>query len=302
MLHRVKLLPLPLSIALLGCAFCVLTLQGLTQNLCQSNGCSLYQDVSLFHLSLWWYGLLAFGTLAVLAILGQGKLGSSLTALGLLLDSLLLILLNLTSPCTNCLVVALLLGLLYLAFRHAIKRAGVGTIFFIWLVLFGSAVFNLGVQAYGLWPIQDASAPTIRVFYSPSCIKCQEAVRYYSGHVDVAFYPVLEVEEDIAKIALMQEELQKGANMQTALEAALNAKVFPELPPLAALILRLHLLQNKAHVLAQGSFGVPYIEYMGLPKAISSPKTEPLIKLEDYTKELELEPLTAGQCQKGHCD
>ena len=59
-----------LAAALLGMLFCIWTALGNEVAFCVTAGCSLYQDLVIGGLSMWWIGTAAFGVLACLALLG----------------------------------------------------------------------------------------------------------------------------------------------------------------------------------------------------------------------------------------
>ena len=111
-----------LAAALLGMLFCIWTALGNEVAFCVTAGCSLYQDLVIGGLSMWWIGTAAFGVLACLALLGAVPAGHFLAGLTLLGDIFLLLLMALTSPCVSCLVVACFFALTYWLFRRALHR------------------------------------------------------------------------------------------------------------------------------------------------------------------------------------
>lgn len=274
----------PLLLSLLAVAFCLWTALGNEVNICVTAGCSLYQDFTVFGVSLWWYGTVAFSLLAICALLGLRLFGRRLAALFLLGDVVLLLLMLLTAPCVNCLIVAALFCLVYLSFRGASslsaknepEKRAIPVIIWCWLAFF---VINLGAVArtqMAIWPILDESGEGRgRMFFSPSCVHCVEGIKYFSGKVYMAFYPVAENDSDIYRIARMRELLDQGMNLAEALaqsEEFTEPGFFSSLQP-EFLILRFRLLINRAHVLSAGSPGVPFFEYLGLP-----PETRKLIE------------------------
>mgnify|MGYP000972099112 FL=1 len=113
-----------LCLALLAAAFCFWSAAGNDLGLCVTGGCALYQDATVAGVSLWWVGSGVFLLLGLLALLGAAGLGRALSALALLADTALLLLMALTAPCSNCLVVAVFFALLYRSFRKtALSRA-----------------------------------------------------------------------------------------------------------------------------------------------------------------------------------
>lgn len=308
----------PLILTLIGLIFCLLNLQGLATTICHTAGCTLYQDFKILGLSLWWYGLGFFSLLTFIALLGQNNLGFKLITLGLLADCFLLLLLSLTSACLNCMLVALILGLTFLAFRFSLKKEALRLrsriVFYLWLSLFLATSLNLAHQEIKTWALVKSEEPSVLLFFSPSCPSCQEALAFYSGHVGASFYPVLDREDDWLKVLKMHKALKDGQNLKEALALASDPNALEANLSLSeSLKIRLGLLLNKAHVLASGSQGLPYLEYRGLPSFIAkelkrrakagleesfkAPKEES--KELDFT--LPLDPLTQGQCQKDTC-
>lgn len=271
----------PLLLALFGTAFCIWSALGNDVNLCVTSGCTLYQDTTVFGISLWWFGAAAFTALAACALLGVAWMGRWLGALFLLGDTGLLILMSVTAPCVSCMLAALLFALCYFLFRHQhlmqlqrpaqpviIRRS---LLILIWSVFF---IVNLGQVARSqldIWPLLDESGqPTIRMFFSPTCRYCAQGVQALSGKVDVAFYPIADRPGDLARIDRMTILLQEGLSMAEALNQSQDAEfnsIWEAFRP-DVLLLRFRLLRNKAHIFIQGSQGVPFFEYKGLPQAL----------------------------------
>lgn len=305
-----------LCLALVAVAYCIWTAFGNDVNVCVTEGCSLYQDASIGGVSLWWIGAVVFAVLALLALVGAARVGRVIAGLALTGDILLLLLMAATAPCISCLGAALFFAGVYACFRHAdMDPQGKGTagrrslLILCWLVLF---LINAGAsarQAASLWSISNPSgAPTVRVFYSPSCAACRQAIEALSGKVEVAFYPVAETSDDVYRVAAMRDAVERGGNMTEALEAALKtekpaglAAISPDL-----LWLRLRLLRNKAHVYLSGSQSVPFIEFHGLP-AMLVQKPRPATPAREAESapsrpsaaSLPLEPVTGGLTPRG---
>ena len=318
-----KRLNWPLFLALGLALACFLATRNVVQTLCQSAGCTVYHDLTIFGLSLWWYGLGFALLLAILAAKHKYKLGFACLNLALIVDGALLLLLALSSTCQNCLIIALGFGLTYLSFRQKVEQISKisQVIFLVWLMLWGSAAVNMLRPAVGSWAIQSAAEPQVLIYFSPSCPKCQEAVNFYAGSVDASFYPVSEGPEDFDKIARLEQLLAAKVSLKEALLKVQEPGSAKDLPLSSRVKLYLNLALNKSHLLAQGSQGVPYIEYRGLPKIISRElkrqeqaakdkkreKTEakqpnlPNSSLPSPDLEDLFGPSTAGQCQKADC-
>ncbi|MBD5608546.1 MAG: hypothetical protein HDQ93_06830 [Desulfovibrio sp.] len=267
----------PLAIAALAVAFCVWTAFGNDVNICVTTGCSLYQDFSVFGVSMWWIGCGAFLVLCACALFGQAALGKILAAIFLWGDACLLILMATTSPCVSCLVAALFFGLSYYAFRIAFYSSplrpkpafpwGDALLKRVWFVFF---VINLGLvlrSQLNVWPILDEGDARARMFFSLSCPRCLESVSALSGRIDIAYYPIAENDEDLFRIAAMKRLIDEGANVSEALAQTRDVAPGSYLSSFApeALLLRFRLLRNKAYVLQSGSQGVPFFEYYGVP-------------------------------------
>lgn len=267
----------PLILSLLAIAFCIWTAFGNDVNICVTTGCTLYEDFSVFGISLWWIGAAAFAVLCICAIMGQAVPGRWLAGLFLLGDICLLLLMAVTAPCISCLVIALFFAVTYYLFRRqpaSGKSQNVGqplrpsVLIWVWIALF---VVNLGQVARSqmdVWPILDESGDSnLRMFFSPSCKYCIEGINVLSGNINVGFYPLAENEADVARIVKMEALLAEGMNLAEALGQSRDAVfegIWAAWNP-DTLLLRFRLLRNKAHVFSQGSQGVPFFERKGLP-------------------------------------
>lgn len=307
-----------LAAALLGMLFCIWTALGNEVAFCVTAGCSLYQDLVIGGLSMWWIGTAAFGVLACLALLGAVPAGHFLAGMTLLGDIFLLLLMALTSPCVSCLVVACFFALTYWLFgraRHRDDRRPQerSLLLCVWLVLF---VVNAGqvVRMQGeVWSIsENPDQATVRMFFSPSCSACREGIDILSGSVDVAFCPVAENDIDVARVERMLLLLEEGKTLKEAVASCQNVE---EPGPWAFLHpgqwgLRLRLQRNRAHIFNAGSRTVPFFEYHGLPamlKKQAQPPAparaqEPVIEFSPVGGQtfpdavLPLEPQVSGQC------
>ena len=219
-----------LAAALLGMLFCIWTALGNEVAFCVTAGCSLYQDLVIGGLSMWWIGTAAFGALVFLALLGAVPAGHLLAGLILLGDIFLLLLMALTSPCVSCLVVACFFALAYWLFGRALHRAGKRPperplLLYAWLLLF---VVNAGqvMRTQGeVWSIsENPGQATVRMFFSPSCSACREGIDILSGSVDVAFCPVAENDTDVARVERMLLLLEEGKSLREAVAACQNVE------------------------------------------------------------------------------
>lgn len=272
----------PLITALAGLAFCVWTALGNEVSFCVTTGCTLYQDFTIGKISLWWYGTAAFSCLAAASLLGQATIGRFLAALFLLGDIFLLLLMALTAPCVSCLLAAFLFALCYVFFRRAsrsTRESGrFSPLLWVWILLFVVNIGQVAKAQFDVWAILDESGqPSVRMFFSPSCRYCVEGVNALSGNINVAFYPIADSDADVARIQTMMVLLSEGQNLAEALALSRDAEAggfWQYLNP-ATLLLRFRLLCNKAHLFAQGSHGVPFLEYRGLPPFLTADETRP---------------------------
>lgn len=270
------IMPAPLFVALLGVAFCAWSASGNALNLCVTTGCALFQDLTVGGISMWWIGVAGFGVLALLAVSGRPALGLLGAGFALVLDCLLLVLMLLTAPCAGCLVAGLLFALTYAAFRQYAAprrqaRMGRSLLLATWTVLCIINIAGIARSELGTWPLYGSEDSSMRLYFSPSCSACREAIAILSGKANVVFYPVNEYDHDVTTIALMEQALARGATMQAALTSALAV----ERPTnevsdysLSMLALRFRLLCNKARVFAAGG-QLPYFEFKGLPAAFT---------------------------------
>jgi hypothetical protein len=280
-------------LALLAAAFCFWSGTGNDLGLCAAAGCSLYQNTTIAGISLWWIGSATFLLLGLPALLGMANLGRKLSGLALFADTGLLLLMSLTAPCTNCLVAAAFFALLYRSFRQKasvhrrLAAKSHSRLLLVWLLLF---IINLGAVAHtqaSIWAISDNSEnASVRVFFSPSCPSCREAVAALSGHIDVAFFPIAESSTDLQTTAHMLQLLNKGSSM---IDALVRAK--SEAPQLGLralhpdmLLLRFRMLRNKAHIFTANAHAVPFIEYHGMPSMLRTQKHDSTQTHMPYTR------------------
>ncbi len=267
----------PLLVSLLGVAFCAWNALGNNVDICISVGCELSENMTLGGISLWWYGTVAFCILVVVSLSGRPWLGVATSGFCVILDLLLLILMITTAPCISCLGVGLLFILVYIAFRHSGKGLDPiprSALVLVWLVFF---IANVGVVLHefpSTWAIYGSKKPQISVYFSPSCPSCRTAVEVLANNKDVAFYPIMEKEEDFDSIASMLGFITKGENIVSALEKSKKDKT-NNLGFFENIYVYFYLMRNQAKVLMSGSAVIPFIEYHGLPKALVPPKPTP---------------------------
>lgn len=261
-------------LAILGAAYCVAVELGLGEALCVTNGCSLYQNFSLYGISLWHVGGATFLILAGLCFTGKAFLALNLSRLTIIADCFLLLLMALTSPCLACMGAATFLALVFYSLHRAIVARENhkpfiprSRLLMIWMLLMSAAV---------LVTIKELSAPTawhgpedapIRLYFSPHCPACIKAVESFADSpTPVAYYPVAVSLDEVKVILAVQEDLKHGLRLVDALRKYRNN------PP-AGLPLNFktlgtlwQILRNRADVLATGKGSVPLILINGTPQ------------------------------------
>lgn len=275
MLQRRRATPLgvPLLFSLAGLAFAAWTAYTPTPDDCASAGCVLFRDLEIFGVSLWLVGAGAFSLLTLAALFGRGALGYGLAGLFLTADAALLLLMAVTAPCANCLVIAVAFALAFWAFRASMKtprdKPGLSYLLLIWGALFVTNVIGLAEERMPPWILHGQPAASVRLYFSPSCPACREAILgLLPSAKDVAFIPVAENEDDINAIAVMRGQISDGSSFFLAYRHATEATPRPiaKLTLTQQLSLRFDLLRNKALVFASGSDKLPLIQTHGLPR------------------------------------
>lgn len=253
--------------------------------LCVSSGCEIFAGFKLFGVSLWLFAAAYFALSLALSVLAPAAL-KVLGAAAVLLDAVLLSVMLFVAPCVNCLIVG---GLIFLTFVSAfglmatIRTKPAAALALLWALLF--AVNALSAVRESLPPYAiagDADAP-VKVYFSPSCEACAGAVEKLGGRADVAFFPVIEKDGDLAFVAALEEALAKGASLPEAFaerKAAGTAQPEPQVPAL----LRLALWRNAAHLAACRAKVLPHIEFAGLPEALSEPRQPTFDPARDFFK------------------
>ena len=259
-------------LALLGAIYCLAALLGLGEALCVTNGCSLYQNFSLYGISLWHAGIATFLLLAALSFLGRLNLALNLSRLTILADCGLLLLMSLTSPCLACMGAAFFLALVFYSLHRAHVRQNKSAprhsrLLAVWLLFMVAAVILV---------IKELSAPSVwhgpedapvRIYFSPHCPACMQAVdAAATSPLPVAYYPVAASLDEVKIILAMEDDLAHGVPLATSLHK------FRETPPtdlhlsLSSLGTLWQILRNRADVLSLGKGSVPLILVNGVPQ------------------------------------
>ena len=262
-----------LFFALLGLAWCGYVAFPTTTPLpCSTSGCALFRDSKLAGLSLWWVGGAYFFLLAVICLKGNRQLARLLAGLALFLDALLLVIMFLTAPCFDCLVVAVFMGFCYFTLRPSAHPDGwfTGTepshslLLPVWFgLLLGNSVLAANEQL-PLYNMGNQQGKELSVYFSPSCPACREAL--ISLGQNAALYPVEESEADLDSIIRLRALLNARVPMKDALRRCLDpAEQTPALAFYEKGILQIQLLRNKASLMRQGFRALPLIQVNGMP-------------------------------------
>ena len=262
-----------LFFALLGLAWCGYVAFPTTTPLpCSTSGCALFRDTKFAGLSLWWVGGAYFFLLAVICLRGNRHLARMLAGLALFLDALLLVIMFLTAPCFDCLVVAVFIGMCYYTLRPSAHPDGWFTggensrslLLPIWFgLLLGNAVLAANEQL-PQYNLGNPQARELSVYFSPSCPACREALTSLGRNASL--YPVEESEADRDSIIKLGALLKAGVPMKDALSRCLDDnEPVPALPFYESLLIQMQLLRNKAALMRQGFRALPLIQVNGMP-------------------------------------
>lgn len=264
--------------AFIGAAYCVIqvlpTLASLTgaaspamEIPCPGSGCNLFQDFTVYGISLWWAGVAYFALMVLLCLKRVHGFAMFTATTALIADAFLIIIMLFTASCVACLGAAVIMGILFLALRrHVTARMmiapGPSFIFLAWAGLFLAAAASAATELAEPWDIAGSGNQERRIYFSPSCPACRDAITVFAGNA--AFIPVAEKDGDYAAIRVMHEEIAKGKTMVEALHASDSAKGEPF--SFATVVFRLKLLRNKAEVLKLGFDKLPLIMINGMPQ------------------------------------
>ena len=230
----------------------------------------MFHDSKFAGISLWWVGGAYFFLLAVLCLRGHRHLARVMAMLALFADAVLLVIMFLTAPCSQCLVVAVLMGLCYYTLKKPAPDGWfAGTeitpslLLPLWFgLLLGNVVLaaNEQVPLYAIVNTRSSeSEMRTRIYFSPSCRACREAISHFGN--SAILYPVMENEQDFDSIVRFAALLKANVPVREAVLRSINPN--EPVPPLAffergALVVKL--FRNKASLMRQGFRGLPLIQ------------------------------------------
>lgn len=269
-----------ICIALIGAAYCALQIAPLPVSVpCPGNGCSLFQDFTIYGISLWWVGVAYFSGMVLLCLRRAHGLAYPVAGAALIADAALLAIMLATASCVTCLGAAFFIALLFFALRKHVygkTSPGPSVILFLWGGLFVAALSFAVTENLGPWRLAGAENTERRVYFAPSCPACRDAITVFAG--SAAFIPVAEKASDHAAIYGMQKALAEGKTLGQALDAVMQAKMNDTLaePPFPeSLVLQIKLARNKAEVLRLGFGQLPLIMINGMPQTLRPGNTAP---------------------------
>lgn len=252
-----------------GFLFCGAAQMNVLDELCAGEGCAVYQGFSLAGIPLYVLGMLLFFLILCTRIYGR-KLEwyKRISLIALLLDAPFLLWQVVFFPCSNCLVVALLLIVnASLAMRPErpfdSRRSGSRLITALTVLVLVNGI-NIARQETKPWTI-TAGPGASYIFFSPSCEPCREHINLMNSPADAGaplLVPVSLSADDDHLIFSMTMAIEGGLSPAQALSAALaGGYAPPSLPQWLRLQLRLH-WNRTVFGLGRGT-GLPWLSVPG---------------------------------------
>ncbi len=259
---KYRFIPVLTTIALAGFLFCLLSALGITDTLCLTQGCEVYQGYTVAGISFYWIGAAVFLILGLMSLWpGAYGLLAILTGIVLVGNFVFLIIQFLLWPCTSCLIVAALLGSFAWILAGHVKP-GFRILCMVWLLLFSANILHLAKDSIPPWPVLGKSNADIQVFFSPTCPACRQVVENFLQQSDlvthVAFYPLAKNKDDQHRISLLVRNLRQG--MPAAQAFAFHWQMLsPQENPGRNGYLAFNLWRNQLHLAKKGATQVPLI-------------------------------------------
>lgn len=239
-----------------GLVLCLLALSGLNSKLCLTEGCQIYRGYKLWGFSLHHVGGAAFA-LGLFWLFKKSPMYADFIRLCLWGEVALLAFQTVFLPCSECLMIGLLwglVGMLTIPRRRVVK---------VWAVLFLAAVAMFGKELVKPWPVYGSQESAVKVFFSPSCRHCRETIEnLMAGGLkgeEVAFIPVALEGDDPQRVARFQQVLSDKLNLWQAFQACWGAPEPCSLGILGWLKLHLGLIRNKMVLARMGANEVPLV-------------------------------------------
>lgn len=263
-----------------GFIFCGAAQMNVMENLCAGDGCAVYQGFSLLGVPLYILGMALFFIILCTRVYGRKhEWYKRVSLLALILDAPFLTWQLFFFPCSNCLIVALLLIVnASLAMRHELRPEArySGSRFITALAVLALVNgINIVRQDITPWSITSGSGAGY-LFFSPSCEPCREHISLMNNAADAdtpQLVPVSLSDEDDRLVFAMAMAIEDGLPAAQALSAAqAGGYGSASLPQWLHLQLRLH--WNRAVFSLVRGTGLPWFTAPGTagrPAAIPVP-------------------------------
>ncbi len=239
--------------------------------------CELFVDFTILGISLWWFGIIFFSITLILALFGFVKLGKFVTGIGTLLDTLLLLTMVVTAPCSNCLLEGLLIVIVYFSFYFDSRNKKLPLKIFIppfvypWLIALFMLLGNFMIFSTETWQLAGNPNASIRVYFSTSCPACETLIDASGDSDEIAWYPVQENDNDVWSIRYMQEQMKNGSTFKQAYQKLKNNQHEENILDVLSFehwYIQVQLWKNAAHVMRAGKNALPMVEFHGLPSIL----------------------------------
>lgn len=280
----------------MGVLFCCAAQLQVLEAYCAGEGCTVYQGFNLFGIPFYVLGIgLFFALLCCRAFVKNQQLYVRLSLIAIILDAPLLIWQTVFFPCSNCLVVAiLLLGNAYFALQTTagIRRPVLILIIALLVLVFVNG-FSIVRQEIKPWVIAHNSSDAGRMFFSPSCGLCRDHIAKMVTQSDLAapqLVPISLSDEDDHLIYAMARGIEEGLSPAQALKAAWAGK-YGKVPFEQNIFLQLRLQWNRAIFTLANGIGLPFFSFHGTTGNAPFDSTAPVSGL--------CVPSAKGQCVQG---
>jgi hypothetical protein len=249
--------PVSGMLLLFGLLLCLGSAFGLTKSLCLTEGCQLYQGYGFLGLSLHIWGAAAFGAALVLLIY-RPEFYRRFLHFCLWAEIILLVWQVIYLPCSECLLVGLIWGLL--ALLEMRERISVK----IWSAVFLMALALLGKDLLHPWPVYGRADAEVKVYFSPSCKACRgEIEKLLAGEETnlnrVAFFPVALKADDYDRVEIFQSVLNQTLSLDQAFQACWSGAVHAPLGWPNSVMVRFGLMRNRMILSRMGVNKIPLV-------------------------------------------
>lgn len=218
-----------IGLSIFGLLFCLLSAFKMTDAVCVTQGCSVYEGLSVGGISLYWFGGAAFLMLTCCATGWRGRYLTATAAFFLILDMVFLVIQILLWPCMQCLIVAAFFGAVMRVAMVQGKPPWTRWVLTAWFLLFFVNGISAAKEAIPPWPVYGTDAAPVHLYFSPTCPACREMIAALLTKSDIdaqiALYPIAKNSEDTQRIILLEEELKHGTPLKESLSLCEQAKV-----------------------------------------------------------------------------